>query len=43
MDIRRMYDVERDWVGDPCLPQDYRWEGVNCSYEDNSSPRIISM
>lgn len=38
MDIRRNYKVQKNWMGDPCVPQAYKWEGVNCSYQDGNSP-----
>lgn len=41
MDIRRNYKVQKNWMGDPCVPQAY--QGVNCSYQDGNPHRIISM
>ena len=41
--IKSTYEVERNWHGDPCAPQAYSWEGLNCSYEDYNPPRIISL
>ncbi|KAG8643352.1 hypothetical protein MANES_11G031075v8 [Manihot esculenta] len=42
--IQQMYNINKDdsWQGDPCLPRDYSWAGLNCSYDTNS-PRIISL
>ena len=34
--------VKGSWQGDPCLPQNMAWEGLNCSY-DGDAPRIISL
>jgi hypothetical protein len=32
------------WQGDPCLPREYKWEYIECSYTNNSiPPRIISL
>ncbi|XP_033144874.1 LRR receptor-like serine/threonine-protein kinase IOS1 [Brassica rapa] len=28
---------------DPCVPRDYMWSGVNCSYIDSEQPKIISL
>uniref|UniRef100_M4DXK7 non-specific serine/threonine protein kinase n=2 Tax=Brassica campestris TaxID=3711 RepID=M4DXK7_BRACM len=28
---------------DPCVPRDYMWSGVNCSYIDSEQPKIISF
>ncbi|KAM3699759.1 hypothetical protein ACJW30_05G050000 [Castanea mollissima] len=41
--LKSTYGVERNWHGDPCAPQAYSWEGLNCSYEDYNAPRIISL
>ncbi|XP_042441599.1 probable LRR receptor-like serine/threonine-protein kinase At1g05700 [Zingiber officinale] len=41
-DIKELYRVKRSWIGDPCVPQQYPWDGVNCSYETNPA-RIISI
>ncbi|GKV01943.1 hypothetical protein SLEP1_g14449 [Rubroshorea leprosula] len=42
MEIKEKYKISRDdWQGDPCLPRDYTWNGLNCSYD--SSPRIIAL
>ncbi|XVF74477.1 hypothetical protein PTKIN_Ptkin13bG0113400 [Pterospermum kingtungense] len=42
MSIKRAYNINRDdWQGDPCLPKDYSWSGLSCSF--NSTPRIISL
>ncbi|KAK9923522.1 hypothetical protein M0R45_031934 [Rubus argutus] len=39
--IKSTYVVEKNWQGDPCAPQDYVWEGLNCS--SDNPPRIISL
>lgn len=28
--IKAMYRVKKNWQGDPCVPLDYSWEGLNC-------------
>ncbi|KAK6268141.1 hypothetical protein QUC31_012301 [Theobroma cacao] len=43
VNIKSMYGLKRNWQGDPCAPQKYSWEGLNCSYEDSNPPRIISL
>ncbi|XVF86744.1 hypothetical protein PTKIN_Ptkin18bG0067000 [Pterospermum kingtungense] len=43
MNIKSMYGLKRNWQGDPCAPQQYSWQGLNCSYEDSNPPRIISF
>ncbi|KAL3720930.1 hypothetical protein ACJRO7_005699 [Eucalyptus globulus] len=41
-DVKKTYGVIRaSWQGDPCIPTQYTWSGLNCSYD--SSPRIISL
>ncbi|OMO66428.1 hypothetical protein COLO4_30556 [Corchorus olitorius] len=43
--IKSMYGngMKRNWQGDPCTPQGFVWEGLNCSYNNDSFPRIISL
>ncbi|GLJ45715.1 hypothetical protein SUGI_0962080 [Cryptomeria japonica] len=41
VDIVRHFNMEKDWTGDPCIPQKYSWNWVNCS--SSSSPRIIAV
>ncbi|KAL4355723.1 hypothetical protein S245_028764 [Arachis hypogaea] len=41
--IKDSYNVARNWQGDPCAPIAYMWEGLNCSFEGKSSPRITSL
>ncbi|KAH9665551.1 LRR receptor-like serine/threonine-protein kinase IOS1 [Citrus sinensis] len=41
--IKSKYEVKRDWQGDPCTPKVHLWQGLNCSYDDNQPPRIISL
>ncbi|XP_010500779.2 PREDICTED: probable LRR receptor-like serine/threonine-protein kinase At1g51880 [Camelina sativa] len=45
VNIKTTYDLSKkvSWQGDPCIPQSYRWEGLNCSYPDSEPPRIISL
>ncbi|KAF8017584.1 hypothetical protein BT93_H2692 [Corymbia citriodora subsp. variegata] len=41
-DIKATYHIKRgSWQGDPCVPRDYTWDGLNCSY--GNPPRIISL
>ncbi|CAA7404334.1 unnamed protein product [Spirodela intermedia] len=43
-DIRRVLRLVRNWEADPCSPREYIWEGVNCTYyEDSRSMRITSL
>ena len=41
-DIKKLYNVtSRNWQGDPCVPSEYSWDGLNCSGDNH--PRIISL
>ncbi|AEE27878.1 unnamed protein product [Arabidopsis thaliana] len=41
--LKTSYKVKKNWHGDPCLPNDYIWEGLNCSYDSLTPPRITSL
>ncbi|XP_020869840.1 probable LRR receptor-like serine/threonine-protein kinase At1g05700 isoform X3 [Arabidopsis lyrata subsp. lyrata] len=41
--LKTIYKVKKNWQGDPCLPNDYIWEGLNCSYDSLTPPRITSL
>ncbi|XP_020413165.1 probable LRR receptor-like serine/threonine-protein kinase At1g05700 [Prunus persica] len=41
--IKLRYKISKNWQGDPCSPQAYKWEGLNCSYHESRPPRIISL
>ncbi|KAH0905720.1 hypothetical protein HID58_037547 [Brassica napus] len=41
--VNTSYKVKRNWQGDPCMPNDYLWEGLNCSYDSLTPPRITSL
>ncbi|CAB4302978.1 unnamed protein product [Prunus armeniaca] len=42
--IKSAHDIKRNWQGDPCSPQVYSWEGLNCTYYENGQqPRITSL
>lgn len=43
MTIQTTFSVKRNWVGDPCVPISFAWDGLNCSYTPSSSPRIIGL
>ncbi|KAJ8638568.1 hypothetical protein MRB53_012835 [Persea americana] len=43
MSIKTAYEIRRNWMGDPCVPLNYIWEGLNCSYPDSKPPTIISL
>ncbi|KAJ4890979.1 Leucine-rich repeat transmembrane protein kinase protein [Raphanus sativus] len=42
--IKDDYRVKKNWQGDPCVPVDYSWEGLDCISSDNiTNPRVISL
>ncbi|XP_041001964.1 putative leucine-rich repeat receptor-like serine/threonine-protein kinase At2g19230 [Juglans microcarpa x Juglans regia] len=41
MKIKTWYKVRRNWQGDPCVPSNYSWDGLNCN--NDNPPRIISL
>ncbi|XP_059431579.1 putative leucine-rich repeat receptor-like serine/threonine-protein kinase At2g19230 [Corylus avellana] len=41
MEIKELYSVTRNWQGDPCVPSNFSWDGLNCS--NDNPPRIISL
>ena len=41
MEIKELYRVAKHWQGDPCVPSEFSWDGLNCS--NNNPPRIISL
>ncbi|AAF99860.1 Putative protein kinase [Arabidopsis thaliana] len=45
MNIKKTYGLSKkiSWQGDPCSPQIYRWEGLNCLYLDSDQPLITSL
>ncbi|CAH8297321.1 unnamed protein product [Eruca vesicaria subsp. sativa] len=41
--IKAIYGISRiSWQGDPCVPQEYMWDGLNCSTTDKSTPPRIT-
>ncbi|KAF7065268.1 hypothetical protein CFC21_071386 [Triticum aestivum] len=43
MAIKQEYGVKKNWMGDPCFPAKYRWNGVKCSDVTDNTTRIISL
>ncbi|XP_009396747.3 probable LRR receptor-like serine/threonine-protein kinase At5g59680 [Musa acuminata AAA Group] len=42
MAIKSHYQLKRNWMGDPCAPKAYVWDGLNCSY-NTDPPRITNI
>ncbi|XP_022954336.1 probable LRR receptor-like serine/threonine-protein kinase At1g05700 [Cucurbita moschata] len=44
LNVKSSYKLTKNWQGDPCYPEKYLWEGLNCSYNNSSRPtNIISL
>ena len=42
INVRVQYQLKRNWMGDPCSPKEYAWDGLKCSYDLNP-PRITDV
>ncbi|CAL9768373.1 unnamed protein product [Musa acuminata subsp. burmannicoides] len=43
MAIKELYQVKRNWAGDPCAPKAYTWDGLNCTFNSSGIPRITAV
>ncbi|XP_052167364.1 probable LRR receptor-like protein kinase At1g51890 [Oryza glaberrima] len=43
MAIKYEYGIKKNWMGDPCFPPEYVWDGVKCSDAGDKIMRIISI
>ncbi|PNT72053.1 putative leucine-rich repeat receptor-like protein kinase At2g19210 isoform X2 [Brachypodium distachyon] len=43
MAIKAKYQVQKNWMGDPCLPKNMAWDMMNCSYATPNPSRITSI
>ncbi|RWR78150.1 putative LRR receptor-like serine/threonine-protein kinase [Cinnamomum micranthum f. kanehirae] len=43
LDIKSAYQVKGKWMGDPCVPKNYSWDGLTCDYPLKDAPTILSM
>lgn len=41
--IKETYKIRKNWQGDPCSPQAYSWEGLNCSYQSYHAYEPLSI
>ncbi|CAA6672838.1 unnamed protein product [Spirodela intermedia] len=41
--LKDLYKVKRNWDGDPCVPQNFTWEGLECSANASNYWRITSL
>ncbi|XP_003566697.3 putative leucine-rich repeat receptor-like protein kinase At2g19210 [Brachypodium distachyon] len=43
MSIKAKYQVQKNWMGDPCLPKNMAWDRLTCSYAIDNPSRITSI
>ncbi|XXG57248.1 hypothetical protein AAC387_Pa03g4455 [Persea americana] len=43
LDIKSTYQLKRNWMGDPCVPKNYSWEGLACNYTLSDFPTVLSL
>ncbi|KAL6629161.1 hypothetical protein ACP70R_028926 [Stipagrostis hirtigluma subsp. patula] len=43
MAIQENFDVKKNWMGDPCAPKAFSWDGLNCTYPPAGLSRIIAL
>ncbi|CAL9122026.1 unnamed protein product [Musa textilis] len=41
--IKGTYAVKRNWMGDPCVPKAYAWDGLNCTVDAAGVSRITAV
>ncbi|XP_062231938.1 putative leucine-rich repeat receptor-like protein kinase At2g19210 [Phragmites australis] len=41
--IKTKYQVQKNWMGDPCVPKTLVWDGLTCSYVISGPPRITGV
>ncbi|KQJ86226.1 hypothetical protein BRADI_4g04077v3 [Brachypodium distachyon] len=43
MKIRKTYVLKKNWIGDPCAPKAFAWDGLNCSYSSSGPAWITAL
>jgi len=43
MAIQGTFGVSKNWMGDPCSPRAFAWEGLNCTYPPVGFSRITAL
>lgn len=43
MAIRTAYMLKKNWIGDPCAPKAFAWNGLNCSYSSSGPAWITAL
>uniref|UniRef100_A0ACD5TEU1 Uncharacterized protein n=1 Tax=Avena sativa TaxID=4498 RepID=A0ACD5TEU1_AVESA len=42
--IRAKYQLlKKNWMGDPCVPKNFTWNGLGCSYAVSRPPSVIGL
>ncbi|KAG6495720.1 hypothetical protein ZIOFF_043546 [Zingiber officinale] len=41
--IKEQYRIQRNWMGDPCSPIVFVWDGLTCDYSLSNSPRVTAL
>ncbi|XP_047044152.1 probable LRR receptor-like protein kinase At1g51890 [Lolium rigidum] len=41
--VRDKYQLVKDWMGDPCLPKNFAWKGLGCSYAVSSPATVTGL
>uniref|UniRef100_A0ACD5ZEB1 Uncharacterized protein n=1 Tax=Avena sativa TaxID=4498 RepID=A0ACD5ZEB1_AVESA len=41
--IKAKYQVKKNWMGDPCAPKKFAWDGLTCSYAISDHPGITDI
>ncbi|KAJ1263726.1 hypothetical protein BS78_09G208200 [Paspalum vaginatum] len=42
-DIKAKYRVRKNWMGDPCVPKSFAWDGLTCNYAISGTPTITGV
>ncbi|XP_062202572.1 putative leucine-rich repeat receptor-like serine/threonine-protein kinase At2g19230 [Phragmites australis] len=43
MTIRTKYALKKNWMGDPCAPKAFAWDGLNCSFPSSGPAWITAL
>ncbi|KAF8667567.1 hypothetical protein HU200_052769 [Digitaria exilis] len=43
MTIRTKYALKKNWMGDPCAPKAFAWDGLNCNYSSSDPAWITAL
>jgi hypothetical protein len=43
MAVKDKYQVKKNWMGDPCVPKKFAWNGLSCSYAVSRPASVIGL